>query len=167
MTTVNGNIVGPDTSSTAGIYQTLREALRTYVSPSGATLATLMQSAYGQNPTVRTPPTPLVFPYITMLLNRTSSQASNGYRETAVLEVQCSGRPEAQAQLVEDIMDLVDQCLTSYTEPRSGLIWCRSRNRYSVPQYGTPADAQVVSVVGMYDIVLWPAVLTSRRPDPQ
>lgn len=158
-----GNITTPNTASTAGIYETIRQALLAYVNPQGVTLATL----FGASPRiyVRQSPQPVQFPYLTMLLNRTSAQAYNGYREEAVLEIQCSGKTEAQAQLVEDVMDVVDQCLTAYTEPRNGsLIWCRSRNRYSVPQFGTPADASVVSVVGLYNLVLWPRVLTDRRP---
>jgi hypothetical protein len=111
---------------------------------------------------VRAQPEPPVFPYLTLLLNRTSDAAYNGYRETAVLEVQAIGKPESQLPLVETAMDLVDQCLTAYTDPASGLMVGRSRNRFTLPLFTTPAESQTVGVVATYNLFLWPVVLTSR-----
>jgi hypothetical protein len=59
-------------------------------------------------------------------------------------------------------MDLVDQCLTSYTNPSSGLIVGRSRTRNTVPLFSDPADSTVVAVLATYELYLWPTVLTSR-----
>ena len=111
---------------------------------------------------VRSAPDGVLFPYITLLLSRTSLAAYNGYRETAQLEVQAIGRPESQLPLVESAMDLVDQCLTAYTNPSSGLIVGRSRTRNTVPMFSDPADSTVVAVLATYELYLWPTVLTSR-----
>ena len=86
-----------------------------YETPQGETLARFV----GEPPRVyvRAAPTNVVFPYLTLRLTRTSLAAYNGYRETALLEVQAIGKPESQLPLVESAMDLVDQCLTAYTRP--------------------------------------------------
>jgi len=59
-------------------------------------------------------------------------------------------------------MDVVDQCLTSYTNPTQGLIVGRSRTRSTIPLFTDPAESTVVGVVATYDLFLWPTVLTSR-----
>ena len=148
------------TSSTVQIYATLRKALVDYVSPQDE----MLRGCVGQPERiyVRSAPTGVAFPYITLLLSRTSLAAYNGYRETAQLEVQAIGRPESQLPLVESAMDLVDQCLTSYTNPSSGLIVGRSRTRNTVPMFSDPADSTVVAVLATYELYLWPTVLTSR-----
>lgn len=150
----------PSTGSTAQIYATIRQALLDYVSPGGARLSDYV----GTPPRiwVRSQPEPPVFPYLTLLLSRTSDAAYNGYRETAILEVQAIGKPESQLPLVETAMDIVDQCLTAYTHAASGLIVGRSRMRDTVPMFTDPAEAAVVGVVCRYDMFLWPHVLTSR-----
>jgi hypothetical protein len=150
----------PSTLSTVQIYGTIRQALLDYLSPQRETLRVLFDAE--PRIYVRAQPEPAVFPYLTLLLNRTSQASYNGYRETALLEVQALGKPESQLPLVESIMDLVDQCLTAYTAPESGLIVARSRTRATVPLFTTPAESQTVGVVSTYTLYLWPAVLTSR-----
>lgn len=158
---VPGSTRTPSTSSTVGIYATIRAGLLDYVGPSGQRLTDLVGNP--ERVYVRAQPEPVVFPYLTLLLTRTSLAAYNGYRETALLEVQAIGRPEAQLPLVESAMDLVDQCLTAWTDNRSGLTIGRSRTRQTVPMFTDPADAQTVAVVATYEMYLWPNVLTDRR----
>jgi hypothetical protein len=148
------------THSTVQLYATLRQALLDYVTPQGEMLRELV----GEAPRiyVRAAPNGVVFPYLTLRLTRTSLAAFNGYRETALLEVQALGKPESQLPLVETAMDLVDQCLTAYTNPANGLIVGRSRTRNTVPLFSDPADSSIVAVVATYELYLWPTVLTSR-----
>lgn len=148
------------TNSTVQIYATLRQALVDYVSPQGDILRTFVGQP--ERIYVRSAPDGVLFPYITLLLSRTSLSAFNGYRETAVLEVQAMGKPESQLPLVESAMDIVDQCLTAYTKPTDGLVVGRSRTRQTVPLFSDPAESAVVGVVASYDLLLWPTVLTSR-----
>jgi hypothetical protein len=151
---------GQATNSTVQIYATIRQAMLDYVSPQRE----MLRETVGDPPRiyVRSAPDGVIFPYITLLMSRTSLAAYNGYRETAILEVQALGRPESQLPMVETAMDLVDQCLTSYTNPASGLIVGRSRTRQTVPMFSDPAESTVVGVVARYDLFLWPTVLTSR-----
>jgi len=148
------------TSSTVQIYGAIRQALVEYVSPQNE----MLRAFVGQPERiyVRSAPDGIVFPYMTLLLSRTSLSAFNGYRETAVLEVQAMGKPESQLPLVESAMDIVDQCLTAFTKPTEGLVVGRSRTRQTVPLFSDPAESTVVGVIASYDLFLWPAVLTSR-----
>ena len=148
------------TSSTVHLYATIRQALLDYTSPQGEMLREIVGQP--ERVYVRAAPDGVVFPYITLLLSRTSLAAFNGYRETASLEVQCLGKPESQLPLVETAMDLVDQCLTAYTKPANGLVVGRSRVRQTVPLFSDPAESAVVGVVSTFDLFLWPTVLTSR-----
>lgn len=158
---VPGSLVTPATGSTVAIYGTIRQHLIDYVSPQDEKLIDII----GDPPRVyvRAQPEPPVFPYLTLLLSRTSSAAYNGYRETATLEVQAIGKPESQLPLVESAMDLVDQCLTSFTYATDGLMVGRSRSRSTIPLFTDPAESATVGVVASYELYLWPAVLTSRR----
>lgn len=153
-----GSIQTPSTASTVQIYSTIRKGLIDYVSSDNQRLAQFVNDRIY----VRSQPEPVLFPYITLLLNRTSLSAYNGYRETALLEVQCLGKPESQLPLVETAMDIVDQCLTAYTDARSGLTVGRSRTRNTIPMFSDPADASVVGVVATYEFFIWPRVLTVR-----
>jgi hypothetical protein len=158
---VPGSTATPSSNSTVQIYATIRRGLLDYRSPQGEMLTELI----GQESRiyVRSQPEPAVFPYMTLLLNRTSLAAYNGYRETALLEVQAIGKPESQLPLIESAMDIVDQCLTSWTDARAGgLTIGRSRTRATVPMFSTPAESQTVGVVATYELYLWPTVLTSR-----
>lgn len=150
----------PATSSTVAIYATLRQTLLDYVGPSEERLTDLI----GDPPRVfvRAQPEPVVFPYLTLLLSRTSLAEYNGYRESVSLEVQAMGRPDIQLPTVESAMDLVDQCLTSLTYARDGLMVARSRTRQTLPQFTTPAEQTVVGVIATYTLYAWPRVLTSR-----
>ena len=155
---VPGSLELPSTASTTQIYATIRQVLLEYVSPDNSRLSNLIHDRLW----VRSPYANAVFPYVTIRLDRTSLAAYNGYRETAVLEVQAVGKPESQLPLVESIMDIIDQCLTAYTDARSGLMVGRSRTRQTVPMLTDPADESVVAVIATYDLFLWPRVLTSR-----
>ena len=126
------------TNSTVQIYATIRQALLDYVTPQKE----MLREIVGNPPRiyVRSAPDGVLFPYLTLLLSRTSSQLP----------------------MVETAMDLVDQCLTSYTNPSSGLIVGRSRTRNTVPMFSDPADSTVVAVLATYELYLWPTVLTSR-----
>ena len=150
----------PASGSTVDIYATIRRALLAYTSPQGERLRQYIGDP--ERIYVRAQPSPAVFPYLTLLMTRTSDASYNGYRETALLEVQAIGQPESQLPLVESAMDIVDQCLTAYTEPLNGLTVSRSRTRQTVPVFQTPADNQTVSVLCTYVMYLWPNVLTSR-----
>jgi hypothetical protein len=151
----------PSTGSTVQIYSTLRKSMLDYVSPQGERLKTIVGEP--ERVYVRAAPTNVTFPYLTLLLNRTSLTAYNGYRETALLEVQAIGKPESQLPLVESAMDLIDQCLTGYVYNVDGIMVGRSRVRNTVPLFTDPAESAIVSVVSTYELYLWPAVLTSRR----
>lgn len=155
---VPGSTPLPSSASTVQIYATLRQQLLDYQSPAGEQL----DDFAGDRVWVRSAPTNPVFPYLTLRLDRTSVSAYNGYRETAILEVQAIGKPESQLPLVESAMDIVDQCLTGLTLASSGLIVGRSRNRQTIPLMTDPADSAVVGVVANYELYLWPVVLTSR-----
>ena len=155
---VPSSLTLPSTASTTQIYGTLRKHLIDYVSPSTDTLAGFV----GTRIWVRAAPADPVFPYLTLRLDRTSLPAYNGYRETAILEVQGVGKPDSQLPLVESAMDIVDQAMTSLTDRSSGLIVGRGRTRQTVPQLTDPADSSVVAVVANYELYLWPVVLTSR-----
>lgn len=157
---VPNTLATPSTASTVQIYATLRKALIDYASPSGDALRDYVGQP--ERVWVRAAPNDPVFPYLTLRLDRTSLSAYNGYRETAILEVQGVGKPEGQLPLVESMLDLVDQAMTSLTASESGLMVSRSRTRQTVPQMTDPADAAVVAVVANYDLFLWPIVLTSR-----
>jgi hypothetical protein len=156
---VPGTLTRDNTRSTAAIYARLRWLMLQYVTPAGERLVDYLG---GDRIWVRAQPEPPVFPYLTLLLDRTTTPGFNSYRETATLEVQAIGRPEAQLPLVESAMDIVDQCLLSLTDPYTGLMVGRSRRRYTLPQFTDPADTTVVGVVGQYELYLWPQVLTER-----
>lgn len=158
---VPNSVSKPSTASTVQIYTTIRQAMLDYVSPQGERLKDIIGTP--ERVYVRAAPTNVVFPYITLLLNRTSLTAYNGYRETALLEVQAIGKPESQLPLVESAMDVVDQCLTGYGYSSDGVMVGRSRTRNTVPLFTDPAESAIVSVVATYELFLWPAVLTSRR----
>lgn len=151
----------PSTASTVQIYATIRQAMLDYTSPQGERLRDIIGTP--ERVYVRAAPTTVTFPYLSLLLNRTSLTAYNGYRETALLEVQAIGKPESQLPLIESAMDLVDQCLTGYLYNTDGIMVGRSRNRNTVPMLTDPAESAIVSVVASYELYLWPAVLTSRR----
>ncbi len=156
-----GRMTVPSTASTSQIYATVRAALLAHVTPGGNRLSDFV----GTTPQiwVGMQPSPPTFPYLTLLLDRTTTPGYNGYRETAVLEIQCIGKPESQRPLVEGAMDVVDDCMTRYLYAASdGLIVCRDRRRQTVPQFTDPAEAQVVSVVSQFDLFLWPRVLTAH-----
>lgn len=155
---VPGSLSLPSTASTVQIYATLRQSLLEYVSPSGSRLEDII----GTRAYVRAAPADPVFPYLTLRLDRTSLPAYNGYRETAILEVQGVGKPESQLAMVESAIDIVDQFLTGYTDARSGLMVGRSRTRQTVPMLTDPADSSVVAVIANYELFLWPRVLTER-----
>jgi len=155
---VPGSLQTPSTASTVQIYATIRKVLLDYVSPSSSRLKDIL----GDRAWVRSAPADPLFPYLTLRLDRTSLTAYNGYRETAILEVQCIGKPESQLPVVESAMDIVDQCLTAYTDARSGIMVGRSRNRQTVPMMTDPADSAVAAVIANYELFLWPRVLTDR-----
>lgn len=158
---VSNSVNTPSTGSTVQIYSTLRKAILNYVSPQGERLSDFVGSP--ERVYVRAAPTNVVFPYLTMLLTRTSLTAYNGYRETAVLEVQALGKPESQLPMVESAMDLVDQCMTAYVYNSDGVMVGRSRTRNTVPLLTEPAESPLVGVISSYELYLWPSVLTSRR----
>ena len=156
-----GRMAVPSTASSVQLYATIRAALLAHVTPGGHRLVDYV----GPEPRiyVAVQPTPPVFPYFTLLLDRTSTPGYNGYRETAILEVQAIGKPESQRPLIENAMDVVDDCLTQYLQSATdGLIVCRDRRRQTVPQFTDPAEASVVSVVSQFDLFLWPRVLTAK-----
>jgi hypothetical protein len=158
---VPGSTATPSSGSTVQIYATIRRGLLDYRAPGGEMLTEYI----GQSPRiyVSAQPEPAVFPYVTLRLTRTSLAAYNGYRETALLEVQAIGKPESQLPLVESAMDIIDQCLTSWTDARAGgLTVGRSRTRQTLPLFSMPAEAQTVGVIATYEMYLWPQVLTSR-----
>jgi hypothetical protein len=158
---VPSTVQTPATSSTVAIYATLRQIILDYVTPQGERLTDFV----GDPPRVyvRAQPEPVVFPYITLLMSRTSQAAYNGYRESVGLEVQAIGRPDIQLPTIESAMDVVDQCLTSLTYAGDGLMVGRSRSRSTIPQFTAPAEQSVVGVVSSFELYLWPQVLTSRR----
>ena len=155
---LGNSVTTPSTASSVQLYSTIRQALLDYVSTDGQRLTDFI----GERIYVRSQPTPVVYPYMTLLFNRTSLAAYNGYRETALLEVQIIGRPESQLPLVETAMDIADQCITSYTDARSGLSVGRSRTRQTLPMFTDPADSSTIAVVSTYEMFLWPRVLTAR-----
>jgi hypothetical protein len=154
-------VIKPSTASTVQIYATMCRAMLDYVSPQGERLRDIVGSP--ERVYVRAAPTNVVFPYLTMLLTRTSLTAYNGYRESAILEVQALGKPESQLPLIESAMDLVDQCMTAYLYNSDGVMVGRSRTRNTVPLLTDPAEAPLVGVISSYELYLWPSVLTSRR----
>lgn len=155
---VPNSLTVPSTASTVQIYATIRDHLLTYVGPSGTALTDIV----AERVYVRAAPASPMFPYLTLRLDRTSLPAYNGYRETAILEVQAIGKPESQIALVESAMDVVDECLTALTDARSGVMVGRSRTRQTIPMMTDPADSAVVGVIGNYEFFLWPRVLTAR-----
>lgn len=155
---IGDSVVTPSSASTVQIYSTIRRALLEYVSTDGQRLPDFLEDRIY----VRAQPTPVVYPYMTLMLNRTSLTAFNGYRETALLEVQCIGKPESQLPLVETAVDIADQCLTAYTQASSGLTVGRSRTRQTIPMFTDTADSSTVGVLATYELFLWPRVLTAR-----
>ncbi len=160
-TATPGAMPVPSTASTPQLYATIRKALLAHITVGGATLTDYLGA--GDRVYVRNAPTPPIFPYVTLRLDRVSTAGYNGYREQAVLEVQCLGKPESQLSLVEAAVDIIDDCLLRYTYAATdGLMSCRTRQRQTIPLFTEPADAGVVAVVANYDLWLWPRVLTSR-----
>lgn len=157
---VPGSQQTPASGSTVGIYATIRALLLNYTGPGGQRLTDLVGDP--ARVYVRAQPEPPVFPYLTLLLSRTSDAAYNGYRETWQLEVQALGRPDAQLPVVESAMDLVDQCLTTWTDARAGLTVARARTRQTMPVFTSPAESQTVGVVSTFTCYAWPQVLTDR-----
>lgn len=156
-----GAMAVPSTATTAQIYATLRAAMLAHVTPGGSRLADFV----GATPRiyVAAQPSPPVFPYLTLTLDRTTTPGFNGYRETALLEVQTVGKPESQRALVEGAMDVVDDLMTGYLYAASeGLMVCRNRRRATVAQFSDPAESSVVAVLGQFDLFLWPRVLTAK-----
>jgi hypothetical protein len=152
----------PETGSTQEIYATLRRILCDFVEPDGARLRDVLGTP--ERLYVRAVPGSPTFPYVTMLLDRTSTEGYNSYRETGRLDVQVIGRPEAQLTTVEWIADRVDRSLLSLRVASSGFLSCRARTRTTVPQFTAPAELNVVGVRLVFDLWLWPRVLTSRLP---
>jgi hypothetical protein len=93
-------------------------------------------------------------------INRITSGAYNGDRETADLEVMIFGRPRSQQQTVEDAADICDEAMLRYIDSTSGLIFSRSRQRDSLPPFDDPADREIVAVRLAYPCVIWPRYLT-------
>jgi hypothetical protein len=158
---IPGTMTVPQTASTSQIYATIRKALLDHVTSGGLRLSSMMGTA--PRVFIGIQPPPPIFPYLTLLLDRTTTPGYNGYRETAILEVQAIGKPESQRYVIESAMDVVDDCLTQYLYSASnGLIVCRDRRRQTVPVFTDPAEAGVVSVVSQFDLFLWPRVLTAK-----
>jgi hypothetical protein len=156
---VPNNTLRQGTGSTVAIYARIRSLLLAHVTPQGERLADYLGS---ENVWVRAHPQPPTFPYLTLRLDRVSTPWASGYRETAQLEVQAIGQPEAQLPVIESAMDIVDGCLLSLTDNDAGLMVGRTRQRGTIPQFTDPADSTVVGVVATYDLILWPTVLTTR-----
>lgn len=156
---VPGSLSTATTLSTVQLYARIRRTMLDYITPQGERLVDYLGA---ERVYVSRQPEPVVFPYLTLLLDRTTDGAFNGYRETAQLEVQAMGKPESQLPLVESAMDIVDQCLTSLTDAGAGLIVGRVRNRQTVPLFTDPAESSVVGVIARYQLFLWPQVLSSR-----
>lgn len=150
----------PDTSTSNRIEATLRKImLETEVN--GDSLLSLFPGR--EVVYTNRAPRQVVFPYITMLLTRTSLKEYNGYREVWDLEVQFFGRPEGQYPLVNQMADLVDAALTCLTLSSAGLVVGRSRTRQTLPMFATPADIEVVGILSRYSMFAWPQVLTDLR----
>lgn len=148
------------TASSTALYSSLRALMLAYIAPNGDRLRDFIGSP--EPVYVRAAPRDPVFPYVTLLLDRTTTPGYNTYRETARLEVQIIGRPESQLPNVESAMDIVDLCMLSLLQSTNGLIWCRNRTRYTEPQFTDPAEANVIAVRSTYDLSLWPTALTVR-----
>jgi hypothetical protein len=158
-------IVAPDTSSTYGIYGTLRRALLEYVDPiNGQSIASLTGGRSPVYVVANHEQTP-VYPYLTLRLTMVSDTGTNSYRQTANLEVMVLGKPAAQAVTVEALADLCDAALTGYTEMSSGVMCGRGRTRQTVPRFDDPADRDVVAVMLDYTLFLWPRTTTDRAPN--
>lgn len=148
------------TASSVEIYATIRNALLTYIGEDGVRLRDFIGAP--EQVYVRAAPASPTFPYVTLLLDRTSASGYNSYRDTAILEVQVIGRPESQLPNCESASDLIDRCLLSLLQSSSGLMFCRSRTRKTIPLFTDPAESNVVGVVLAYELVLWPVSLTNR-----
>jgi hypothetical protein len=153
----------PDTGTTNQIYATIREVLLAYVrADDGAQISDVV----GDRIKIRALSAPPEFPYITLLLDRTTTPGSNSYRETWRLEVQIIGKPAAQLSAVEWVADLVDLALLRITlATPAGLIYCSTRQRATLPQFTDPAEMGVVGVRLTFDLLAWPRAL-SRRLTP-
>lgn len=159
-------VTGPNTTSTELVYATVRQVLIAYVHPdTRVTLEQLLSASSEDRVWVRAMPSPAKFPYVALRLSRANSGASNSYRERAQLEIQVVGRPESQGPLVMSIADLVDAAFLGYKEPTSGLMFSRERTRDTVPQFGEPADKNVVVERLVFDLVIWPLLLLNLRPN--
>ncbi|MCW5591058.1 MAG: hypothetical protein KIS74_03065 [Burkholderiales bacterium] len=155
----------PDTGSTNQIYGTLVKVLADYVRPGdNARLSQVLGSperikvgALGKLPE---------YPYLTLLLDRTTSPGSNSYRESWRLEVQIIGKPLGQRTAVEWAMDLVDAALLGVVLSQPGsLLYCSLRQRATLPQFTDPAEIGTVGVRATFDFLAWPRAL-SRRLTP-
>jgi hypothetical protein len=146
-----------DTTSTAGMYQTLRTRLLTYQPPDSApTLASRLTDLF-----INAAPDDVAYPYGTMrLLNRDEDGAYNGDREATDLEVMLYHRPRAKAMDLEACGDVCDQAMKGYADATSGLLFSRSRQRDTLPQFPEPADREIVGIRLLYPVVAWPRLLT-------
>lgn len=156
---VPNNALRNGTGSTVALYARIRSLLLAHKTPQGERLADYLG---GERVYVRAQPQPPSYPYVTLRLDRVTTPWASGYRETAILEVQAIGQPEAQLPVIESAMDIVDGCLLSLTDSGAGLMVGRTRQRNTLPMFTDDADSTVVGVVANYDLILWPTVLTTR-----
>lgn len=167
------------TDTTSSLYTAIRALLLAYVDPavsdSDYQIAALLAGVNGGQARIYVRNVPNVnnvkYPYATLLIDRTTILGSNGYGERANLEVQIVGNPAAQGPLTEWIADRFDRCLLSMRLSSAagqsvtdfGIVTCRSRQRQTMPPFTTPADGNTYGVRMVYDLWLYPRVLTSRN----
>lgn len=170
------------TDSTASLYSAIRALLLAYEDPATTTpyqIAALLAASGGGQARIYVRNVPNVnnvkYPYATLLIDRTTILGSNGYGERANLEVQIVANPAAQGPLAEWIADRFDRCLLSMRLSSAagqsvtdfGIVTCRSRQRQTMPPFTTPADGNTYGVRMVYELWLYPRVLTSRsEPAP-
>lgn len=170
------------TDATTSLYTAIRAFLLAYTDPAVTNpanqIAALLAASGGGQARIYVRNVPnvnnLTYPYATLLIDRTTILGSNGYGERANLEVQIVGSPAAQGPLVEWIADRFDRALLSLRLSSAadqsatdfGIVTCRSRTRQTMPPFTTPADGNVYGVRAVYELWLYPRVLTSRSEPP-
>lgn len=168
------------TDSTTALYTAIRAAALAFEDPMVADpqyqLAALLAGVNGGQDRIFARNVPnvnnVVFPYVTLLLDRITTPGSNGYREGARMEMQVVGRPASQGPLVEFIADRLDRCFLSLRLSSApgdatdyGLVTCRNRQRSTLPPFTTPAESDTYGVRMVFDLILWPRELTQYRAD--
>lgn len=147
-------------NGTVAQLKTIASRLRGYITPDGATLASLS----GCKVYERSAPPDAIMPYVVVRkINAFTERGFGNTREQFDLEITCYVRGRQHEQEASAICDLVMQALLSWREASAsaGLTLSQSARRDQLDFTQSPADTEVRAERIVIECVSWPAYLTA------